>query len=179
MDVSENCSCLLPTAPIKGYTDNVINGILLSIPARSLGLKPNVCCFDRCVSGFLSAIVIFITRQTALKSPSREWRVTYTAQVRTAMGTGVGKRYTPSIAFRHLPPKEGCRKPVLGVWGNGCTCYLLVPRGQGVSWGTSTTKVSLLRHTSSVNTSVTRLLSLSATVMFVWSASKELFKTFR
>ena len=24
--------------------------------------------------------------------------------------------HTPSIAFRHLPPKEGCRKPVLGVW---------------------------------------------------------------
>ena len=23
--------------------------------------------------------------------------------------------HTPSIAFRHLPPKEGCRKPVLGV----------------------------------------------------------------
>ena len=23
---------------------------------------------------------------------------------------------TPSIAFRHLPPKEGCRKPVPGVW---------------------------------------------------------------
>ena len=23
---------------------------------------------------------------------------------------------TPSTAFRHLPPKEGCRKPVLGVW---------------------------------------------------------------
>ena len=28
-----------------------------------------------------------------------------------------GQQYThsPSIAFRHLPPKEGCRKPVLGV----------------------------------------------------------------
>ena len=24
--------------------------------------------------------------------------------------------HTPIIAFRHLPPKEGCRKPVLGVW---------------------------------------------------------------
>ena len=24
--------------------------------------------------------------------------------------------HTPSIAFRHLPPKEGCHKPVLGVW---------------------------------------------------------------
>ena len=24
--------------------------------------------------------------------------------------------HTPSIAFRHLPPKEGCRKPTLGVW---------------------------------------------------------------
>ena len=24
--------------------------------------------------------------------------------------------HTPSIAFHHLPPKEGCRKPVLGVW---------------------------------------------------------------
>ena len=24
--------------------------------------------------------------------------------------------HTPSIAFRHLPPKEGCRKPVPGVW---------------------------------------------------------------
>ena len=23
--------------------------------------------------------------------------------------------HTPSIAFRHVPPKEGCRKPVLGV----------------------------------------------------------------
>ena len=27
-----------------------------------------------------------------------------------------GWSHTPSIAFRHLPPKEGCRKPVLGVW---------------------------------------------------------------
>ena len=27
---------------------------------------------------------------------------------------------TPSIAFRHLPPKEGCRKPVLGVCILGC-----------------------------------------------------------
>ena len=25
---------------------------------------------------------------------------------------------TPSVAFRHLPPKEGCRKPVAGV----CVC---------------------------------------------------------
>ena len=24
--------------------------------------------------------------------------------------------HTPSITFRHLPPKEGCRKPVLGDW---------------------------------------------------------------
>ena len=23
---------------------------------------------------------------------------------------------TPSIAFRHLPPKEGCRRPVLGLY---------------------------------------------------------------
>ena len=30
------------------------------------------------------------------------------------------KRHTPSIAFRHLPPKEGCRKPVLGVWIKEC-----------------------------------------------------------
>ena len=28
-----------------------------------------------------------------------------------------GYPHTPSIAFRHLPPKEGCCKPVLGVWG--------------------------------------------------------------
>ena len=34
-------------------------------------------------------------------------------------GAGVlAKRHTPSIAFRHLPPKEGCRKQVLGVWLN-------------------------------------------------------------
>ena len=29
-----------------------------------------------------------------------------------------GCPHTPSIAFRHFPPKkEGCRQPVLGVWG--------------------------------------------------------------
>ena len=28
---------------------------------------------------------------------------------------------TPSIAFRHLPPKEGCRKPVLGVCPGSCS----------------------------------------------------------
>ena len=34
-------------------------------------------------------------------------------------------RHTPSIAFRHLPPrKEGCRKPVLWVWEHG---WLLPP----------------------------------------------------
>ena len=27
--------------------------------------------------------------------------------------------HTPSIAFRHLPPEEGCRKPVLGVCPDG------------------------------------------------------------
>ncbi len=33
--------------------------------------------------------------------------------------------YTPaSIAFRHLPPKEGCRKPVRGVWF--CPSYFLI-----------------------------------------------------
>ena len=26
------------------------------------------------------------------------------------------RTHTLNIAFRHLPPKEGCRKPVLGVW---------------------------------------------------------------
>ena len=34
-------------------------------------------------------------------------------------GTGPHRRcHTPSIAFRHLPPRneDGCRKPVLGVW---------------------------------------------------------------
>jgi len=28
---------------------------------------------------------------------------------------GQARVHTPSIAFRHLPPKEGCRKPLLGV----------------------------------------------------------------
>ena len=32
--------------------------------------------------------------------------------------------HTPSIAFRHLPPKEGCRKPVLGVLGVGVWVYV-------------------------------------------------------
>ena len=27
--------------------------------------------------------------------------------------------HTPSTAFRHLPPKVGCRKPVLEVWVSG------------------------------------------------------------
>ena len=33
----------------------------------------------------------------------------------------MGGNHTPSIAFRYLPPKlkEGCREPVLGVWGGG------------------------------------------------------------
>ena len=29
--------------------------------------------------------------------------------------TGEIVPHTPSTAFRHLPPKEGCRKPMLGV----------------------------------------------------------------
>ena len=33
--------------------------------------------------------------------------------------------HTPSIAFRHLPPKEGCRKPVLGVWGPCSNCRIV------------------------------------------------------
>ena len=33
---------------------------------------------------------------------------------------GVGPYHTLSIASRHLPPKEGCRKPVLGVWVRAC-----------------------------------------------------------
>ena len=32
------------------------------------------------------------------------------------VGGGGGKGHTPSIAFRYFHPKEGCRKPVLGVW---------------------------------------------------------------
>ena len=33
--------------------------------------------------------------------------------------------HTPSIAFQHFPPKEGCRKPVLGVCAQ--PCHLLKP----------------------------------------------------
>ena len=33
---------------------------------------------------------------------------------------------TPSIAFRHLPPKEGCRKPVLGVWDGLMLLYEMI-----------------------------------------------------
>ena len=32
--------------------------------------------------------------------------------------------HTLSIAFRHLPPKEGCRKPVFGVWIVPSVCLL-------------------------------------------------------
>ena len=48
--------------------------------------------------------------------------------------------HTPSIAFRHFPPrKEGCRKPVLGVWDfpfNGVTsCCSVWRKGAGKrSW---------------------------------------------
>jgi len=32
--------------------------------------------------------------------------------------------HTPSTAFRHLPPKEGCRKPVLGIcYGHGTNLF--------------------------------------------------------
>ena len=41
----------------------------------------------------------------------------------------VGVAHTPSIAFRHLPPKEGCRKPVLGVWVWSCVYSSFLPRG--------------------------------------------------
>ena len=35
-----------------------------------------------------------------------------------------GLVHTPSIAFRHLPPKEGCRKPVLlAGFGSGAPCH--------------------------------------------------------
>ena len=32
--------------------------------------------------------------------------------------------HTPSTAFLHLPPKEACRKPVLGVCACPCICVL-------------------------------------------------------
>ena len=40
-----------------------------------------------------------------------------------------GSAHTPSTAFRHLPPKAGCRKPVLGVWAPR-----LSRRGVKVGW---------------------------------------------
>ena len=39
-----------------------------------------------------------------------DWRGFGTREKAEAM------KHPRSIAFRHLPPKEGCRKPVLGVW---------------------------------------------------------------
>ena len=91
--------------------DNVINGIELSFPARSLGLKQNVCCFDRSVSGFLSAIVVFMTRQTALKSPKSgvagNMHCTSTALYCTSKdGSGYRCRETPHSEHRFPAPSS-------------------------------------------------------------------------
>ena len=47
--------------------------------------------------------------------------------------------HTPSIAFRHLPPKEGCRKPVLGVWRkdvvNQCLEFATTQQQQNKKYG--------------------------------------------
>jgi len=46
--------------------------------------------------------------------------------------------HTPSIAFRHFPPKEGCRKPVLGVCshlqGSSCPRFCQGRVWKGVGW---------------------------------------------
>ena len=54
-----------------------------------------------------------VTRQ---RRPGRAMQhsVTSTDYITISVNTHYAA-HTPSIAFRHLPPKEGCRKPVLGV----------------------------------------------------------------
>ena len=47
------------------------------------------------------------------------WRKAPESNARS-VARSMGHAHTPSIAFRHLPPKEGCRNPVLGVWGTRC-----------------------------------------------------------
>ena len=42
--------------------------------------------------------------------------------------------HTPSIAFRHPHPKEGCRKPVLGVWSGARQVRSESCRGSCVPW---------------------------------------------
>ena len=45
----------------------------------------------------------------------------------------VCRTHTPSTAFRHLPPKEGCRKPVLGVCVGHCGVPCVEHCGEGGS----------------------------------------------
>ena len=61
-----------------------------------------------------------------------------------------GGSHTPSIGFRHLPPKGGCRKPVLGVWWEASHCLAVycawsinteIPRSKGDNFKTQQSRL--------------------------------------
>ena len=61
-----------------------------------------------------------------------------------------GGSHTPSIGFRHLPPKGGCRKPVLGVWWEASHCLAVycawsinteIPRSKGDNFKTKQSRL--------------------------------------
>ena len=58
-----------------------------------------------------------ITDSMSAAKPARPWAFSLRCSSQDQRQCRPDTLYhTPSIAFRHLPPKEGCRKPVLGVW---------------------------------------------------------------
>ena len=96
---------------------------------------------------------------------------TQTCSTKKPILIGQHKHHTPNNAFRHLPPKGGCRKPVLGVCTNTCnkeadftratqTCatkkpiltgqhkrvriFRAAPFTQAIDWKTVNTKICLL-----------------------------------
>ena len=75
-----------------------------------------------CLTGYSSD---YLTRFRGPLSPHRFGKTTTKPPMPGALtGDSIRQAHTPSIAFRHLPPKERCRKPVLGVCSL-CTKWLL------------------------------------------------------
>ena len=53
--------------------------------------------------------------------------------------------HTPSIAFRHLPPKEGCRKPVLGVCLSVCVEWVAAGEVRNAAGSTELTRAVVFK----------------------------------
>ena len=77
-----------------------------------------------CVTGYSNNYSL--TRFRGPLSPHRFGKTPTKPPMPSALtGDSDRQAHTPSIAFRHLPPKEGCRKPVLGVCvSDSGLCYV-------------------------------------------------------